>query len=307
MSLFSRMLNCVRHPHRLALSLISRGYLNWLPDRPYVKLQYWGTFGKRLNLKHPVDYCEKLQWIKLYDRQSEYTRMVDKFTAKDFAAERIGAEHIIPTLGVWDRVEDIDFDALPERFVLKTTHDSGGVVICKNRREFDIAAAKAKLDSSLKRDFYRFTREWPYKNVKPRIIAEEFIEDKRCGELHDYKFYCFNGECKIMLVISDRENPDGFKVDFFDMDKNFLEVKFEHQDQSKIPPALPDTFDEMRRMAEVLAKGIPHVRVDFYDIEGQILFGEMTFFSSSGFNPFCPEEWNIRAGEWIRLPDKRTV
>lgn len=305
MSLISKAAGYIRHPRNLVQLLIGKGYFNWMPDKAYVKLNYWSVIGKRLNLKNPVTYCEKLQWIKLYDHNPDYNRMVDKYTAKEFAAERIGWDHIIPTLGVWDRIEDVDFDALPERFVIKTTHDSGGVVICKDKSKLDIAAAKTKLSKSLTRNFYRYTREWPYKDVKPRIIAEEYIEDKRSGELHDYKFYCFNGECKIMLVISDRENPDGFKVDFFDMDQNFLEVKFEHQDRSVVPPKLPDTFNEMRRLAEILSKDIPHVRVDFYEIEGRILFGEMTFFSSSGTNPFCPEEWNIRAGSWITLPERK--
>ena len=267
----------------------------------YLKLRYRFCFDKKLNLDTPTTYNEKLQWLKLYNRRPEYTKMVDKYSVKFLVADLIGEEHVIPTLAHWDCVDEIEWDKLPDHFVLKTTHDSGGIVICKNKASFNKKRAIRVLDYALKHDNYSVTKEWPYKNVHRRIIAEQYMEDE-FGELRDYKFLCFNGEPKIMFVATGRNNDrDGVKFDYFDMDFNHLPLQQTHPcSNEKINR--PKTFDEMKKIAEILSKGLPHVRIDLYDVKGKIYFGEMTFFHCSGFAPFIPEKWDYELGSWIHLP-----
>lgn len=273
-------------------------------DKTYLKLQFRAQMGKWLDLENPQTFNEKLQWLKLYDRRPEYTMMVDKYAVKAYVAQQIGREYIIPTLGVWDRFEDIDFDTLPERFVLKCTHDSGGLVICRDKASLDLQMAREKLEKSLKRNFYFHGREWPYKNVKPRIIAETYMEDSHTGELRDYKFLCFDGEAKTLYVATERQTTgEETKFDFFDMDYRHLPFCNGHPNAHCLPEK-PKCFDEMRRLAEKLSKGIPHVRVDFYEVDGKVYFGELTFFHMSGFAPFDPAEWDVTFGSWITLPEK---
>lgn len=295
--------NYLRDPLKYAiLSLSLRGYLRWLPDKTYLKWNYWANLRKRLNLKNPKTFNEKLQWLKLYDRKPIYTTMVDKYAAKDYVAERIGEEYIIPTLGVWDSFDDIDFDSLPDQFVLKCTHDSGTFIICRDKTTFDQESAKERLARALKRDYYSQSREWPYKNVKPRIIAEKYMEDTVTGELRDYKFFCFNGIPKILFVATERQSVDSeTKFDFFDMDFNHLDVRNGHPN-AKTPPSKPACFEEMKRLAKILSADIPHLRVDFYEINGRVYFGELTFYHWSGLVPFDPPHWDVTFGEWIELP-----
>lgn len=276
--------------------------LRVLPDKAYIQLYYFARFHRLCNLKEPKTFNEKLQWLKLYDRRPEYTGMVDKYEVKKYVADKIGSEYIIPTLGVWDRFEDIDFDALPERFVLKCTHDSEGLVIVKDKKTLDRAAAKEKLESALKQNFYYIGREWVYKNVKPRIIAEEYVEDHATGELRDYKFFCFDGTPKAMFVASDR-SAGATKFDYFDLEYKNLGIK-QHYPNSEVMPQKPQNFEKMKELAAVLSSGIPHVRVDFYEADGKLLFGELTFFHFSGFMPFEPPEWDKTFGEWLTLPEK---
>ena len=227
--------------------------------------------GKKLNLKNPKTYNEKLQWMKLYDRNPLYTRLVDKYEVKPYVAERIGQEYIIPTLGVWDRVEDIDFDALPDQFVLKCTHDSGGLVICRDKSKLNIEEAKRKLNKSLKNNFFYVGREWPYKNVKPRILAEAYMEDTATAELRDYKFFCFDGVVKAMFVATDRQKEgEEVKFDFYDADYNHLPFRQGHPNANR-PTEKPATFEQMRQLAEKLSRGLPQVRVDLYEVNGKII------------------------------------
>ena len=254
-----------------------------------------------MNLDNPKTYNEKLQWLKLYYRNPEYTPMVDKAEAKQYVSSIIGEEHIIPTLAVYDKVEDIDFDSLPNQFVLKCTHDSGGIVICTDKNKLDKKEAIKKLRKGLKKNYYYRNREWPYKNVKPRIIAEQYMSDAE-GELKDYKFFCFNGVPEFMFIASDRFNKqEDTKFDFFDMDFNHLPFTNGHPNATK-QIEKPAGFEEMKRLAAILSKDMPHVRVDFYDINGKIYFGELTFFHWSGFTPFRPIEWDYKFGEKIILP-----
>lgn len=275
-------------------------------DEVYLKTIFRCFMGKKLNIDNPQTFSEKLQWLKLYDRRPEYTRMVDKYEAKKYVADLIGEQYIIPTLGVWDRVEDIDYDSLPNQFVLKTTHDGGGdgVVICKEKEQFDIVAANKKLSRSMKSNPYIKQREWPYKDVRPRIIAEQFMVDESGYELKDYKFFCFDGEPKALFIASDRGiEGEETKFDFYDMNFKLLPFTNGHSNSSK-PIIKPLGFDKMKELAAKLSVGIPHVRVDFYDINGEIYFGELTFYHWSGLVPFQPEEWDYTFGSWINLPQK---
>lgn len=308
MSKMKKLLQFITAPKK-ALRYIDRrltvkGFYKWQSDEAFLKKEFRYSMGKALNLENPQTYNEKLQWLKLYDRKTIYNTMVDKYEAKKYVADIIGEEYIIPTLGVWDKFEDIDFDKLPEQFVLKCTHDSGGLSICRDKSKFDKKKAEKKIKRSLKNDFYWSGREWPYKDVKPRIIAEQYMEDTETAELRDYKFFTFNGACKLLFVASERQSKnEETKFDFFDMEYNHLDFRNGHPN-AKVWPEKPKCFDEMRALAEKLSKGIPHLRVDFYEVNGKVYFGELTFFHWSGMVPFEPEEWDKTLGDWITLPEK---
>lgn len=276
-----------------------------LPDKPYLSLKFYKEFGRFPHWKDPQTFSEKLQWLKLYDRKSEYTMMVDKYAVKEYVADIIGEEYVIPTLGVWNRPEDIEWDILPSQFVLKTTHGGGneGVVICRDKATFDKKSAIAKLNESLRTDLYLVWREWPYKNVPKRIIAEKYIEPHPdVKDLADYKFFCFDGKVKGLFVATERQNPnEEVKFDFFDENYNHLPFRQGHNHAAVIPPK-PKNFELMKKIAEKLSKGMPHVRVDLYDLGENILFGELTLFHFSGLVKFEPEEWDYKFGEWIKLP-----
>ena len=273
-----------------------------LPDKLYLNLIYYRLFGKFINFQDPQTFNEKLQWLKLHDRKPIYTTMVDKYAVKDYVASIIGSDYIIPTLGVWDRFDEIDFESLPKQFVLKCTHDSGGLVIVKDKDKLDVKIAKKKINKSLKRNYYWMGREWPYKDVKPRIIAEPYLEDTKTAELRDYKFFCFDGVAKALFIATDRQNVgEDTKFDFYDMDFRHLDIKNGH-DNAGIPPAKPETFEKMKHYAEILSQNIPHLRVDFYEVNGKTYFGELTFSHWSGFVPFEPKKWDEIFGSWIKLP-----
>lgn len=269
-------------------------------DELYLKMVYWLSMGKKLNLKDPKTFNEKLQWLKLYNRKPEYTVMVDKVKAKEYVAKIIGKEHIIPTLGVWDDPDEIDFDKLPEQFVLKCNHNSGsGMCICRDKSKLDIAKVKHELRKGLRQDYYMTNREWPYKNVPRKIMAEKFMQDGNKPDLNDYKFFCMNGKPEVLFISSDRAKEVCF--DYFDMDFNHLPMQQGGPNyQGKIER--PKHLEKMKELAAKLSEGIPQVRVDFYDMAGEVYFGEMTFFDSSGMAKFKPEEWDERLGKFIILP-----
>lgn len=297
----------IKKPSSLIAMLGEHGLLNWMPDETYLSILSRGSLGYKINLEQPKTFNEKLQWLKLHDRNPLYTQLVDKYEVRKFVAEKIGEEHLIPLLGgPWDSVDEIDFDALPEQFVLKTTHDCGGIVICTNKGSFDREAAKAKLAKHLKRKYYCGNREWPYKNVKPRIIAEQYMVDDSGTGLRDYKFYCFNGEPKFMLIATDRfEKDTETKFTYFDMDFNRLPFSWSGPiDSRKLEK--PSTFNEMREIAEKLSAGISHVRVDLYESAGKVFFGELTFYDSSGTEKIDPHEWDEIIGSWLELPEPRS-
>ena len=275
-----------------------------MPADKFLKKNYKLKMGRELDLDNPVYYTEKLQWLKLFDHRPEYTTMVDKYEVKDYVGQRIGEQYVIPLLGVWENVNDIDFSALPEQFVLKTTHDSGAVIICKDKRTLDIKATKKRLNHFLKRRYYDCNREWPYKNVKPRIIAEEYMEDSTYLELRDYKFFTFSGVPKVLYIAQGRGKGEPTVADFFDMEFNHLPFTIDH-DMADTPPKKPECFEEMKRLAAILSEGTPQLRVDFYEVDGRVYFGEMTFFHCSGMEKFHPEEWDKTFGDWVVLPPQR--
>ncbi len=304
MSIRSKIINASKllyNPNYRWLYLASLGRYNDWDDKKYLEKVFECIMGKELDLDNPQTFNEKLQWLKLYDRKPEYTTMVDKYAVKKYVADIIGEEYIIPTLGVWNHFDEIDFDKLPNQFVLKCTHDSGGIVICKDKNKLDLKSAKKKIEKCLKRNYYWSSREWPYKDVRPRIIAEKYMEDRQAHELIDYKFMCFNGEVKCSFTCSERFSEDGLKVTFFDKCWNVMPFE-RHYPASKNPPKKPINYNKMIQFSEQLSKGIPFVRVDFYEINGQLYFGELTFYPGGGFEEFTPEDWDYKIGSWLKLP-----
>lgn len=299
--MIQKIVEAIRKPKRVALFLL-RKFSGCFSDELYLKILFRLKMGYPLNLQSPRTFNEKLQWLKLYNRKPEYTQMVDKYAVKEYVAKLIGEEYIIPTLGVWDRVEDIDFESLPNQFVLKTTHGGGGggVVICKDKATFNRDEARKRLQQSLDSDIYHNFREWPYKSVPRRIIAEKHLNPD--GEfLCDYKWYCFDGEPKCLVIASGRFVEPQTCFDYFDMDFNHLPIE-QGGPNYRGYIARPTSFDEMKQIVALLSQGLPHARIDLFEVKNQIYFGEITFFDSSGLAKFYPNEWDYIFGSWIKLP-----
>ena len=279
--------------------LSSRGLLNGMDDEAYIRRVFKYSLGYEPDLEHPKTFNEKLNWLKLHDRKPLYTRIVDKYEVKQYVAEKIGPGYTVPVIaGPWDSADEIDFDALPERFVLKCTHDSGGVVICRDKTAFDREAAKAKLARALGRNFYWSNREWPYKDVKPRVFAEQYLEDES-GELRDYKVMCFNGVPRLIQVHNGRFHHH--TQDFYDTDWNLLPITQELPSSETLTPR-PACLEEMLRLSQVLAADFVQIRVDWYLLGQRLYFGELTFFDGAGYSDFEPEAYNRIIGEWLQLP-----
>lgn len=304
MKLIDKIINIIQEPRILLLGTLDRLSKIVKNDKLYLRIRYRIVMGKCLNLKHPSTFCEKIQWLKINSRNPEYTKFVDKIMVKDIVGDIIGKEYIIPTLGVWDCFDDIDFDLLPNQFVLKTNHSGGscGVYICKDKNSFNINEAKAAMNLSLKKELFPLLREYPYKGIVPKIFAEKYMKNGSDAELQDYKFYCFNGRPEYCQLIANRQTKE--TIDFYDMN-------WEHQPFCGLNPECensgmvvykPAKFDEMILIATKLSKNIPFVRIDLYYINDKVYFGEMTFFPSSGFGKFTPEEWDAKLGKKITLP-----
>lgn len=291
----------IRNPYKVFSYLGMKGYFKYLDDKTYLKLVYRGFFNKKLNLENPRTYNEKLQWLKLNDRNREYKTLVDKYEVRKHIEEQIGDKYLIPLLGVWDNFEQINFAELPDQFVLKCTHDSGGILICRDKNKLEINKVRNIIEKSLKNNFYYIGREWPYKEIKPRIICEKYLVDDSKVGLRDYKFFCFDGDVRAMFVATDRGIDT--KFDYYDLNFNHLDIKQYYKNSSK-EIYKPKGFKEMIELAKILSKGYPHVRVDFYDVNGRVYFGEMTFYHFSGFVKFEPSKWDNIFGDWIKLPEK---
>ena len=296
-------LNYLFHNRAQLCDSMVRTLGGWLPDKLYLSLRFRCRMGYWPNFKEPRTFNEKINWLKLYNRKPEYTKMVDKYAVKDYVAAKIGNEYIIPTIGVWETPELIDWDRLPNQFVLKTTHGGGGggVVICRNKQLFDREEAIRKLSASLKNDIYCSFREWPYKNVRKQIIAEKYVEPPFSMELKDYKFFCFNGKVRCFKIDIGRftehhanyYSPKG-KLLFF----GEVSCSPQYNNEEILPPNL----SEMISLAEKLSEGIPFIRVDFYNVERRIYFGELTFFPAAGMGKFTDDNWDIKLGNLLKLP-----
>lgn len=273
-----------------------------IPDRIYLQIVYFRHFKKFIDFDNPKTFNEKIQWLKLNYRKEEYTKLVDKYRVKQYITKLIGEEYVIPTLGVWNNVDDIDFKSLPEKFVLKCNNDSGGIVICKNKKDFDEAKAKSFLKERLKNNGYWYGREWPYKNVKPCIIAEKYMEDSISKDIKDYKFFCFNGSMEFFDIDIDRFIEH--RANYYDRNGNFLPFG-----KTYCPPdytkkiEMPKNLDKMIELAETISHNTVLSRIDFYEIDGQVYFGEITFYPGSGFSPFTDEKWDYKLGDMIDLPN----
>ena len=273
-----------------------------IPDRIYLQIVYFRNFKKFIDFDNPKTFNEKIQWLKLNYRKEEYTNLVDKYRVKQYITKLIGEEYVIPTLGVWKNVDDIDFKSLPEKFVLKCNNDSGGIVICKNKKDFDEVKAKSFLKERLKNNGYWYGREWPYKNVKPCIIAEKYMEDSISKDLKDYKFFCFNGSMEFFDIDIDRFIEH--RSNYYDRNGNFLPFG-----KTYCPPdytkkiEMPKNLDKMIELAETISHNTVLSRIDFYEIDGQVYFGEITFYPGSGFSPFTDEKWDYKLGDMIDLPN----
>lgn len=297
----SSLQKITENPYKLINILDKCGLSKFIPDKEYLQIKYRACIGKKLDLLTPKTFNEKLQWLKLNDRKPVYSTLVDKYLVKKYVASLIGEEHIIPTLGVWDSFDDIDFSSLPDQFVLKCTHDSGGLVICRNIQDLNIDLTRKKINSCLKNNYYNIGREWPYKEVQHRIIAEPFIEDKKTNELRDYKIHCFNGSPKFILVCGNRFGEGGLEEDFFDTQWNHLDCKRPKHKMASASVDSPIMLNEMIEFSKILSRGIPFIRVDFYEVNGATYFGELTFYPASGFEKFDPEEFDLIFGSYLDI------
>ncbi len=287
---------------------------SFVPDEPYLKMLYRIRTGQKLHLDPPVTFNEKQQFLKIHDHSTEYSKMVDKAAVKEYIADTIGEQYVVPMYGVWDDARDIDFDSLPDRFVLKCTHDSGSWIVCSDKSTFDREAAIKKLNKAVKRNYYAGKREWPYNGLKGRILAEKYLEDvmedgKPSGKpLSDYKLFCFNGEPKVVLIVEGRpsgslEGQRSAVRHIYDMDWNMIPLGIMDQKPANIPFERPAQLDEMAELSRKLSKGIPFLRVDFYIVDSKVLFGELTFYHRSGFDKFDPPKYQKIWGDYLDLSD----
>lgn len=292
----------LHNPRHLVFAIFRRMPWLILDDEKYLKLYWKLSMDYPLNLENPTTFNEKLQWLKLHNRKEEYVTLVDKYAVKEYVAKQIGEEYVIPTIGKWDKPSDIEWDKLPNQFVLKTNHDGGGngIVVCKDKSKLNKRKALRELRHSFYRNVYLIGREWPYKKVKKCVFAEQYMEDKQLGELRDYKFYCFNGEPKVMLIALDRASGTT-KMNYYDMDFNLIDLHQGHP-HANFPIKKPKCFEEMKQIVTKLSQNMPTVRMDLYEVNGKVYFGEFTFFDSGGTGSFYPFEWDKIFGEWIKLP-----
>lgn len=290
----------ITHPQYVFLMLGHRGFFKWMSDELYLKIGYRIKMGKKLNIQSPVTYNEKIQWLKLNYKNPSLTNLADKYEVRKYVEKKIGDQYLIPLLGVWNDTDSIDYASLPEEFVLKCTHDSGSVIICRDKSKLNYSKTKKKLDRILNQNYYWGQREWVYDNIKPRIIAEKLITSESEKDLKDYKFFVFDGQVRFMFVASDRSTDVRF--DFFDREFNPIPVSQKHKKSDK-KIVKPENYEEMVRLAEKLAEDFPHARIDFYNVDGEILFGEITFFHFSGWEKFEPEHFDTVFGSWLQLPD----
>lgn len=301
MKILSKVKKIVCDP-KIRFGYLSKlGFYNWMPDRQYL-IKEWSIYNKgKLDLENPKTFNEKLQWLKLHDRKTEYARMVDKAAAKDYVAEKIGEEYVIPTLGVWNSFDEIDFDKLPNQFVLKCTHDSGGLAICRDKSKWDKQKARKTIEASLKTKYFYRHREWPYKDLKPRILAEKYMQEDGKQDLTDYKFFCFNGKPRFLYVSAGLEDHETAQISFLNLDWSPAAFKRKDYRVFEVLPEKPKNWEKMLKISEILSKGIPFLRVDLYEIKGRVYFGELTFTPCAGMIPFDPPSADMDIGKMLDI------
>lgn len=299
-----KYLKFIRNPLKLIRPLGARGLLNWMSDELYLKIIYRAKTEKKLNLKNPRTYNEKLQWLKLFYRKPDYYQYVDKYEVRSYISETIGEEYLIPLIGVYNKVEDIKWETLPNKFVLKCTHGSGTNIICFNKDELDIKSTEIKLNNWMKKNWYG--REWPYKNARPRIICEKYIkEDKDSNvELRDYRFFCFNGKPKFIAVDLSITNKKRTRRNLYDLEWNLMDGEITYPKELTIKIEKPSKLDQMIELSKNISKNFPHARIDFYQIKDKVIFGEITFYHQSGLGEFRPPEFEGEVGKYLKLPSK---
>ncbi len=291
-----------RLKYKVIRTIENNMHLHIFSDKAFLQAEFFSSFGKDINWDNPQSFSEKLQWLKINDRREIYVSIVDKFEAKHIISNVIGEQYVIPTLGMWDKYSKIDFNTLPNQFVLKCTHDSGGIFICKDKSRFDEEKCRNVIENALNRNFFYVGREWPYMKITPRIMAEEYIRDDENNDgLTDYKIHCFNGVPKVILVCQNRFDSSGIRESFYDTDWNLLDVKRPGKQQCSPELNKPNELNQMLGIAKSLARGIPFIRVDLYLSRGKIYFGELTLYPASGFIPFEPESYDNLFGEWLKL------
>lgn len=301
----SKVNKIIKDPYYVIGRFLMKNYPKFMSDKFFIKVLWRQSIGTKLNLDNPATFNEKLQWLKLNNRDALLIKLVDKNTAKGWVADRIGKEYVIPTLGLYDSADDINLEVLPDQFVLKCNHDCGSTLVCHNKSDFDIESAKKILNDSLKKNYYWDSREWPYKRIRRCIIAEEFLADKSASELSDYKVHCFNGVPKLVLVCKDRHSETGLTEDFFTEKWEHLALRRPAHPNSKETIQKPKQLEEMLSLSRELSKDFPFVRVDWYISNDKLYFGELTFFPASGMSPFVPDSYDNLFGSWLELPERK--
>jgi hypothetical protein len=298
--------HALRIPYGIFNFLAYRGFFKWIPDELFLKMRYRATMGKKLDLNTPRTFNEKLQWLKIHDRNPLYTTLADKYAVREYIRKKLGEEYLIPLVGgPWQNANEIDFDRLPNQFVLKCTHDSGGIVICRDKDELDIKSAKKMLNRKLRKNYFYWGREWPYKNIKPQIIAEKYVGNNTDRIQHqpvDYKIFCFDGEPKIIMTVTGgHDNERNIIRRFYDVEWNKQKIGVHGKNNYSEAESQPAQLSQLLDISKKLSTGIKHVRLDFYIINETIKFGEFTFYHMSGFEKFSPEKWNLKLGKWINI------
>lgn len=292
----------MKHPTKAIIPLDSLRLIDWMPDEMFVKLAFRGELGQKLDLKNPKSFNEKLQWLKLYDHKTEYIDLVDKLKAKSVVGNQIGSQHIVPLYGHWKTADEIAFETLPDKFVLKCNHDQGSVILVSDKNRINKKNVIDILNKKLKRNNFYGCREYPYKYIKPEVFAEEYLG----SDIIDYKFYCFNGKPKFLYCGQGLTEDHSLKIDFFDLDWNIMPFyRTDYRRLGSIPKPLH--LDEMIDISKKLSKDIPFVRIDLFEVNGKVYFSEFTLCPAAGFMPFVPKEYDWIVGEWLKLPVKKRL
>lgn len=300
--MFEKIKVLMKNPRYVINYIKTNGKFNNLSTREVIELKYKRKMGYKLNLSNPITFNEKLQWLKLNWKDERATICADKYLVRDFVAQRIGSEYLSKLIAVYDSVEEIDFDYLPEQFVLKGTHGSGFNIICREKSNVNWNEKKIEMNRWLNTNYYWNNREPVYKDIQPRIIAEELLHQKDSDELRDYRFFCFHGEPKFIAVDFSITDKSKTRRNIYNLDWNLLDVEISYPRELQVNLQKPEKLDEMIELSRKLAEGFPHARVDFYYIDDKIIFGEITFFHQNGMAEIKPSKFDEAMGSWINLP-----